>query len=45
MLIPFASCFRRQPSGTGNNGLPTSLSTLRRNLASGSQAANRRPAR
>jgi len=30
MLIPFASCFRQQLSGTGNNGLPTSLSTFRR---------------
>ncbi len=30
MLIPFASCFRPRPSGTSNNGPPTSLSTSRR---------------
>jgi len=30
MLIPFASCFRPRPSGTSNNGPPTSLSPLSR---------------
>lgn len=28
MLISFASCFRRRPSGTGNNEPPTSLESL-----------------
>ncbi len=28
MLIPFAYCFRRRPSGTGNNEPPTSLFPL-----------------